>query len=659
MQQLAYSEAKKASDALFAQLGPARQIADAFEQRLSAGEIAKKDVIASLKRTFDANPVLFAMGVAYRPFAYDGKHEFYSPYFDRTRWFDRPEMLTGYTGKGAEYAWYNEAMNGKAVWTEPYFEPVTDVLMTTYATPFYAVADKGGSGRKPLGVLGTDINLAEVHDSMAKMKLGDTGFGFIVSRQGSLISHPIYELVRNRTTLKELAQEPDQSHLKEVVDRLHTPKRADFDFFKVENATTGQLFRIGLYRMPLTDWTLVVELPEQEGGAEATLLRRLHIALNACTVLSLFLLVSIIFRVDRFYQIRWRYVGLVSLIFTIGIGAVWIVAKRHTSLVNDTAITIYDEEGLSRFIGRQESLAHDRHVEPPLFIPTGLHIQSLEFTSANNVFVTGYIWQNYPQKLPDGIEKGFIFPESISLKKQKVYSKPLADSGEVSGWYFEVTLRQPFDYTKYPFDKQDVWLRIWHRNFDRNVILVPQLGSYELSYPAALPGIEEHLVLPEWDVRASYFSYQPHNYNTNFGIESYVGQYDFPELYFTARIQRKFIEPFIANLLPFFVIMVLVFASSLNYQREASTSAFITECGAMLFSVLLAHYSLRERIESTGFVYFENFYFIAYAAILVLIIYALAFKGERFQLENDTLANQLYWPAITGILFVLTVITFF
>jgi len=34
------------------------------------------------------------------------------------------------------------------------------------------------------------------------------------------------------------------------------------------------------------------------------------------------------------------------------------------------------------------------------------------------------------------------------------------NGAEVIGWYFSATLRQSFDYGHYPFDRQDVWLRI-------------------------------------------------------------------------------------------------------------------------------------------------------------------------------------------------------
>lgn len=49
----------------------------------------------------------------------------------------------------------------------------------------------------------------------------------------------------------------------------------------------------------------------------------------------------------------------------------------------------------------------------------------------------------------------------------------------VFGWYVNTSLRQTFDYSHYPFDRQDIWLRLWHLNFDRNVILVPDLKAYD------------------------------------------------------------------------------------------------------------------------------------------------------------------------------------
>ena len=43
----------------------------------------------------------------------------------------------------------------------------------------------------------------------------------------------------------------------------------------------------------------------------------------------------------------------------------------------------------------------------------------------------------------------------------------VGDGTEQIGWYFSGTFRQNFDYRLYPFDRQDIWLRIWSRSRSR------------------------------------------------------------------------------------------------------------------------------------------------------------------------------------------------
>ena len=46
-------------------------------------------------------------------------------------------------------------------------------------------------------------------------------------------------------------------------------------------------------------------------------------------------------------------------------------------------------------------------------IPTGVFIQSVEFVKANDVNVTGYVWQKYSDDIPAEVSRGFVFPEEV------------------------------------------------------------------------------------------------------------------------------------------------------------------------------------------------------------------------------------------------------
>lgn len=45
-------------------------------------------------------------------------------------------------------------------------------------------------------------------------------------------------------------------------------------------------------------------------------------------------------------------------------------------------------------------------------------------------------------------------------------------------------------------------------------------------------GIEENIVLGTWERKNTYFDYKLSNYDTNVGIDNYIGQEGFSELHY-------------------------------------------------------------------------------------------------------------------------------
>jgi len=196
-------------------------------------------------------------------------------------------------------------------------------------------------------------------------------------------------------------------------------------------------------------------------------------------------------------------------------------------------------------------------------------------------------------------------------------SGSIRGDGEVIGWYFESTLRQPFQYDGYPFDHKTVWVRMWSNHFEKNVVLVPDFEAYQSTGLDDIFGIEEDIVLGTWERENTFFDYHLSSYGTNFGIQDYVGQAGFPELHYNFVIKRKFKNAFIVHLLPLFLVSALLFGALLTVSgnRELamrhgfSTSGVIGTSSALFFVVLLAHIQLREQFAGTSVVYMEYFYF--------------------------------------------------
>lgn len=172
-------------------------------------------------------------------------------------------------------------------------------------------------------------------------------------------------------------------------------------------------------------------------------------------------------------------------------------------------------------------------------VKAGLFIQSLKFLNFNEINIIGYIWQRYQRGLqnhikPAGDKFAFVLPEQVNSSsdiKPSLALRVCTATEETLGWYFEATLRQPFDYSEDAFNYQIVLLRMWHHAFSGNIILVPDFDAYSNKTSLTIIfGIDNTIVLANWDRDKTYFDYELSSYDTNFGIPGYIGQKGFPEL---------------------------------------------------------------------------------------------------------------------------------
>lgn len=314
--------------------------------------------------------------------------------------------------------------------------------------------------------------------------------------------------------------------------------------------------------------------------------------------------------------------------------------------------------------------------EPTMKVKTGIFIQSLKFFNSTEVNLSGYIWQRYRNGVQDHIkpgagEIGFILPEQVNsgsdIEPREVYRVRGVDE-EIIGWYFEATLRQPFDYSNYPFDHKTAWVRMWHKQFSRNIVLVPDLEAYESTGLEDIFGIEKTIVLGTWERADTYFDYDLSDYDTDFGIPGYAGLHGFPELRYNFVVKRKFENAFIVYLLPLFLVAALLFAALLTISDKTelserfgfSVSGFIGAVSALFFVVMLAHIQLREQFAGSGIVYIEYFYILMYALLVAATAntYLFSLRPKRWcgfiLYEDNILVKVAYWPVVLGCLILIT-----
>lgn len=359
--------------------------------------------------------------------------------------------------------------------------------------------------------------------------------------------------------------------------------------------------------------------------------------------------------------------ALVSLAFLAGIGVIWYRIQNVPPPIRagDTAVTTQDQ--VARYMSANTPPTHGG--VPPIYIPTGIVLQSTEFKGPYTLQVSGYIWQKYADTLPQDLQRGVLLPEAEATTFTKVYQSHQGDE-ELIGWNFKATVREQFDYTKYPLGNNRLWIRLWALDFQRDVYLVPDLAAYTTLDPDARPGLDPGLVLENWKIEQSYFSYRQNLYNSNFGINGYVATQSQPELYFNVAIERNVLRVIISRLLAPLVILVQLFVIVLvigtdNKRLEqfgVRPGAVIFTCAAFFFAVLLAQNSLRDEIQSGGVVYLESVHLITYFVIMGVAansVLLVAQPDARLFKDNDNLwVEVLYWPLILGTMFVITLLTF-
>jgi hypothetical protein len=365
-------------------------------------------------------------------------------------------------------------------------------------------------------------------------------------------------------------------------------------------------------------------------------------------------------------QATWWWVSIaVSAILVAVLVQLWSLMNRYEI----EPVQLVSEQAVDAYLAENRQASHQGGTEdliPFTRIPTGIFIQSLKFFNSIEVNLTGYIWQRYTNGINDAIkpgkgEVGFILPEQVGTgtAPREIYRIQQGDE-EVIGWYFEATLRQPFEYFFYPFDHKTVWVRLWPKDFAGSTVLVPDFQAYRATGPEDVFGIENEIVLGAWERENTYFDFKPTCYDTNFGINGYVGQEGFPELYYNFVINRKSGDAFIMHLLPLFLVATLLFSALLTVTAKPdlaethgfNTSGVLGTCSVLFFVVLLAQIQLRGQFAGSAIVYMEYFYFLMYAVLVVVAANTYIFSMRAApQLKfvhyaDNFIPKLLYWPVL-------------
>jgi hypothetical protein len=339
------------------------------------------------------------------------------------------------------------------------------------------------------------------------------------------------------------------------------------------------------------------------------------------------------------YRIIWTISTLTSAIFLFCTGyIIYHFANTYTpdpsQLTTEKELTEYLSKNLPKTTNGFGA---------PILVPTGLFVNSMYFIGPYNVHMSGYIWQKYDDTSMHIKHKIMEFPEGVEVELKESYRR-MIDGVLTIGWHFEGQFIQNFDYFDFPMDNKIAWLRMWHTEDDKNVILVPDLASYDSTKAGDRFGIDPEIVLTGFTIPETYFNYQKRHYDTNFGISKSAGIQDFPELYFNIALKRNVINSAIVYFLPLATAIILMFFGILLITTRPDHLSFLgynlinllSLAAFLIFIVVLSHIQLRSQVTSETVIYLEYIYIIVYMSI----VYAI---GAAFIIDH---ASQLGFTKI-------------
>jgi hypothetical protein len=612
-------------DAVLAKLlSVARQLAD----DLSTGNLPRSQIHSRLEEAMEKTLFLYGIGVAYIPYANNPHQRRQSPYYlNRSKSLQTQDLLQ----------------------------------QLTVPCRFPSTPNKISNC-----VVFIDYSLNDIQAMMSTLDLGKTGYGFILSKQGVFISHPIPEYVKDRKTIFNIAALKDDKALNRLGKRAINGENGVIEYI---DDITGQSSWIFYQPIPATGWTMCTVVIKDEILGNTNDFRQKNIWLSLWLIVFLVFFSALLFRADIGDSHRlWAVASLASVLLVVGIGFIWYLAQAASFREGAGSATMVDKAGLHQFLSANAKQRLLSQKKPPIYVPTGIVIESIEFLGASNVILTGHIWQKYDDDLHKGISRDFILPEVQSPSIIEAY-RHKENKTEVIGWSFEGTVHQPHDYSNYPLDRRKINLLIQHKDFDKNVILTPDLKAYKWVNPNARPGLKRDLVLSDWNIRRSFFNYRTLNYDSHFGTDNdVIGEMNFPNLYFSVFMQRDFLtkrsllELPSLSVLVLIVVGILLFAFLLLLGKVGTFANLLAPLGVLFIGLLLAHIGLRKAVPASGILYIEYYYLVMYIAVLAVVAGYFLFHANKnlffIQYREGLVAKLLFWPLILGSFFGMTLWTF-
>jgi len=247
-----------------------------------------------LRQMVASNKSVYGAALAFDSSHIPTKAKFYSFYYCR----DGDSLRFSHLGD-ANYNYY--IMDwfqipkelGRPQWTEPYVdEGGGNILMSTYSVPLYVKNNKGSD--EFIGILTVDVSLNYLQEIVDSIKVYKSGYGYMISRIGTVVTHPRKEEIMNETIFS-LADNKNLPELRPVGKEMIKGGKgfAQIPYINLYNNKESWL---AYAPVPSNGWSVIIVCPVDEFMADANELFTVILILVGSGLVVVFLVILFISR---------------------------------------------------------------------------------------------------------------------------------------------------------------------------------------------------------------------------------------------------------------------------------------------------------------------------------------------------------------------------
>jgi sigma-B regulation protein RsbU (phosphoserine phosphatase) len=268
----------------------AGRTADELAAVIEKVPVDRESVYVLVRETVRRNQQIFGAGVNYAPGLLGPEDKGFAPYAWRSGSSISVKDLVEGDYNYQIWDWYTMPKELKRpVWSEPYFdEGGGGILMATYSVPLFA----GENRERFLGVVGCDVSLNWLAEMLSSLPLGQKGYAFLISPNGTVIAHPTRQFIMNESIFS-LAEERKDDALRALGRRM---VKGESGFVPFVTLTTRTPSWLAFAPVSSTGWSVGLVFPKAEVTGKVRTLIVTQVLLGLIGFILLFLVVRFIAR---------------------------------------------------------------------------------------------------------------------------------------------------------------------------------------------------------------------------------------------------------------------------------------------------------------------------------------------------------------------------